>query len=403
MGWLYCWSLLQTTKQSDDACNPINNYFDPNSVYIEEDFRHRFRVRCHVFKCLLCDVQQVNLYFRQKRDRAGRPSFSPHQKVTVALRMMAYGSPADSMDETHVSGVRDRFFSVRYHCRPLLIISFHLPVSTFCSYGGNHPSPDSHAPTRQPANPLPFAHRLPHFPSKHAAFRFDLQLNRCISNPVKAWQHPDQKDGNGIKRHSGSVKGLNWAKPLSNFVANNFLSLVLVGGAALGLANPSLGCLADSYSFTKVSTFGVFIISGLTLQTGEIFEAAEAWPVGIFGLVSILLFTPCFSRAILQLPLQPKEFVRGLALFCCMPTTLSVAVALTQLAGGNSALALAMTLSSNVLGILVVPFSISKFVADGFGVSVPTKQLFKSLVLTLLIPLILGKICRESLRAFNKY
>ncbi|XP_070672453.1 uncharacterized protein [Malus domestica] len=26
---------------------------------------------------------------------------SPHQKVTVALRMMAYGSPADSMDETH--------------------------------------------------------------------------------------------------------------------------------------------------------------------------------------------------------------------------------------------------------------------------------------------------------------
>ncbi|XP_050113469.1 probable sodium/metabolite cotransporter BASS4, chloroplastic isoform X2 [Malus sylvestris] len=298
--------------------------------------------------------------------------------------------------------------------------------------------------TPRPANPLPFAHRLPHFPSKHAAFRFDLQLNRCISNPVKAWQHPDQKDGNGIKRHSGSVKGLNWAKPLSNFVANNFLSLVLVGGAALGLANPSLGCLADSYSFTKFSTFGVFIISGLTLQTREIFEAAEAWPVGIFGLfpatsvafetisgqttaswpafkfpatsvtfeafsgqtttiqtsreVSILLFTPCFSRAMLQLPLQPKEFVRGLALFCCMPTTLSVAVALTQIAGGNSALALAMTVSSNVLGILVVPFSISKFVADGFGVSVPTKQLFKSLVLTLLIPLILGNICRESLR-----
>ncbi|XP_050113494.1 probable sodium/metabolite cotransporter BASS4, chloroplastic isoform X5 [Malus sylvestris] len=246
--------------------------------------------------------------------------------------------------------------------------------------------------TPRPANPLPFAHRLPHFPSKHAAFRFDLQLNRCISNPVKAWQHPDQKDGNGIKRHSGSVKGLNWAKPLSNFVANNFLSLVLVGGAALGLANPSLGCLADSYSFTKFSTFGVFIISGLTLQTREIFEAAEAWPVGIFGLVSILLFTPCFSRAMLQLPLQPKEFVRGLALFCCMPTTLSVAVALTQIAGGNSALALAMTVSSNVLGILVVPFSISKFVADGFGVSVPTKQLFKSLVLTLLIPLILGNV-----------
>ncbi|XP_070681768.1 uncharacterized protein [Malus domestica] len=58
-------------------------------------------MRRHVFERILCDVQQVNPYFRQKRDRAGRPNFSPHQKVIVALRMMTYGSSADSMDETH--------------------------------------------------------------------------------------------------------------------------------------------------------------------------------------------------------------------------------------------------------------------------------------------------------------
>ncbi|XP_068307349.1 uncharacterized protein [Pyrus communis] len=81
--------------------NLRSNYFNPNSVYTEEDFRRLFQMRCHVFELLLRDVQQVNPYFQQKRDRAGHPSFSPHQKVTVALRMMAYGSPADSMDETH--------------------------------------------------------------------------------------------------------------------------------------------------------------------------------------------------------------------------------------------------------------------------------------------------------------
>ncbi|XP_070667986.1 uncharacterized protein [Malus domestica] len=81
--------------------NLMNNYFNPNSVYTEEDFRRRFRMRRHVFEHLLRDVQQVNPYFRQKRDRAGCPGFSPHQKVTVALRMMEYGSSADSMDETH--------------------------------------------------------------------------------------------------------------------------------------------------------------------------------------------------------------------------------------------------------------------------------------------------------------
>ncbi|XP_048429883.1 uncharacterized protein LOC125472454 [Pyrus x bretschneideri] len=81
--------------------NLMNNYFNPNSVYIEEDFRRLFQMRRHVFKRLLHDVQQVNPYFKQKRDRAGRPDFSPYQKVTIALRMMAYGFLADSMDETH--------------------------------------------------------------------------------------------------------------------------------------------------------------------------------------------------------------------------------------------------------------------------------------------------------------
>ncbi|XP_070665279.1 uncharacterized protein [Malus domestica] len=55
----------------------------------------------HVFKRLLHDAHQVNPYFQQKLDRACRPGFSPHQKVIVALRMMAYASPTDSMDETH--------------------------------------------------------------------------------------------------------------------------------------------------------------------------------------------------------------------------------------------------------------------------------------------------------------
>ncbi|CAN1298090.1 Probable sodium/metabolite cotransporter BASS4, chloroplastic [Linum perenne] len=86
-----------------------------------------------------------------------------------------------------------------------------------------------------------------------------------------------------------------------------------------------------------------------------------------------------------------------------MPTTLSSGVALTQLAGGNSALALAMTVISSLLGILMVPFSISKYVASGVGVSVPTKELFRSLVQMLLVPLILGKIFRESFKGLADF
>lgn len=248
----------------------------------------------------------------------------------------------------------------------------------------------------------PFSHRTSHFP----AYNSVNVANRLTSFHRKQQSIP--KGGIIIKANLQSNKAngsgdSNWAKPLMNFASKNFLPLALVGGVALGLANPTLGCLADSYNLSKFSTFGIFAIAGLTLRTEEIGATTEAWPVGLFGLVSILLLTPLFSRLIMQFHLQPQEFVTGLAIFSCMPTTLSSGVALTRLIGGNSALALAMTVISNLLGILIVPFSISRFIAAGVGISIPTKQLLKNLIATLLVPIILGKVCRESFKGLADF
>ncbi|KAL3332083.1 hypothetical protein AABB24_032609 [Solanum stoloniferum] len=204
--------------------------------------------------------------------------------------------------------------------------------------------------------------RSSHLPTTHLPFSgncnsiisYRLHLGSKFSSPVRASsQHSNKGNGCGDNLPRATAKNSDWVKPLSGFVSNNFLPLALIGGVALGLANPTLGCLADRYYLSKISTFGIFIISGITLRSDEVGAAAEAWPVGLFGLVSILFFTPFLSKIILLLKLQPQEFVTGLAIFSCMPTTLSSGVALTRLAGGNSALALAMTLISNLLGILI--------------------------------------------------
>ncbi|XP_040259580.1 probable sodium/metabolite cotransporter BASS4, chloroplastic isoform X2 [Aegilops tauschii subsp. strangulata] len=185
-----------------------------------------------------------------------------------------------------------------------------------------------------------------------------------------------------------------------DFARSNFLPLALIGGMTLGLLDPTLGCLAHKYSLSKYSTFGIFVISGLTLRTKELGAALQAWPAGLFGLGSILLFTPFLAQFLVQIQFFPREFITGLAMFCCMPTTLSSGVTLTQLAGGNSALALAMTVISNLLGIMFVPLSLAKYIGTGAGVSLPTKELFRSLVNTLLVPLILGKVARETSKGF---
>ncbi|PIA59032.1 hypothetical protein AQUCO_00400111v1 [Aquilegia coerulea] len=230
-------------------------------------------------------------------------------------------------------------------------------------------------------------------------------ISKIITASQGEYNHQVGDNGNGDARNRGdsSSKVLNWAQPLLNFAASNFLPIALISGVALGLASPGLGCLAHQYSMSKFSTFGIFIISGLTLRTEEIGAAVEAWPAGLFGLISILLLSPVISRLILQLRLNPQEFVTGLAIFSCMPTTLSSGVALTQLVGGNSALALAMTVISNLLGILIVPFTLSKYIADGVGVSVPTEQLLRSLLITLLVPLILGKVSRDYVSGVGEY
>ncbi|PKI53679.1 hypothetical protein CRG98_025920 [Punica granatum] len=136
-------------------------------------------------------------------------------------------------------------------------------------------------------------------------------------------------------------------RSISKFALTNFLPIALISGVTFGLVNPTPGCIASRYPLTKFATFGIFFISGL-------------------------------------------------AIFCCMPTTLSSGVALTQLVGGNSALALALTVLSNLLSTIAVPFWISNSFAEGLGVSIPTGQLFWNLICTILVPLILAKVLRSS-------
>jgi predicted Na+-dependent transporter len=78
------------------------------------------------------------------------------------------------------------------------------------------------------------------------------------------------------------------------------------------------------------------------------------WVGVLYGLIAILAITPCLGFAMLALPFQPPEFATGLALFCVVPTTLGVGVALTAASKGNQALALLLTVATNLLGIVTV-------------------------------------------------
>ncbi|XP_074314550.1 uncharacterized protein LOC141649768 [Silene latifolia] len=75
-----------------------NDYFmDP--VYPEELFRRRFRMHKHLFMRIVNALSANDRFFQQRVGGNGRPSFSPLQRCTTALRVLAYGTSTDSVDE----------------------------------------------------------------------------------------------------------------------------------------------------------------------------------------------------------------------------------------------------------------------------------------------------------------
>jgi hypothetical protein len=77
----------------------FRDYFAERPIYPHKYFRRRFRMSRLLFRRIQYAVEAHDPYFVQKRDGSKRLGFSSLQKITAALRMLAYGVTADFMDE----------------------------------------------------------------------------------------------------------------------------------------------------------------------------------------------------------------------------------------------------------------------------------------------------------------
>ena len=75
------------------------DYFAMNPVFTAAQFRRRFRMGRNLFLRIHDSISDSDMYFQQRPDAAGVMGLSSIQKITAALRLMAYGSSADSLDE----------------------------------------------------------------------------------------------------------------------------------------------------------------------------------------------------------------------------------------------------------------------------------------------------------------
>lgn len=188
-------------------------------------------------------------------------------------------------------------------------------------------------------------------------------------------------------------------------VANkHFLPLGLLFVLLVGLSLPQLGSALGSWKaggwgiVQSLCMFVIFVISGLTLKTEEAKLALRSYKATLFGVTSILFITPLLAMVPNQLAFLPEAFQTGFLLFCTMPTTINSGVALAQSAKGSFALALLLTVSSNLIGIFTAPFFLSLLLSVS-DVALDPAPLLQKLLLVIFLPLLIGKLLRERVPA----
>lgn len=196
-------------------------------------------------------------------------------------------------------------------------------------------------------------------------------------------------------RDGGEAEPQSSLEPFSiqRFVDNNFIPLALLSAAAFGWIFPKPGEIAMSMKLQKFSTVGQFVISGMVLQANQVAVAIKSPMPLLYGIISILFITPLLGIAIMNTAwIQPFEFKIGMAVFCCVPTTLSSCVALANACNGNAAVALMLVVMTSTLGVFTIPYMLS-FVLGSTSLgqqAFDQRELLKSLIASVLLPLFVG-------------
>jgi len=145
----------------------------------------------------------------------------------------------------------------------------------------------------------------------------------------------------------------------------------------------------------------IFFLHGVALSFAALKAGTLRWPLHLLVQATTFLIFPLIGLVIyLAVAGQMSEDLRlGFFYLCALPSAISSSVAMTAAARGNVPAAVFNATLSSVLGVFITPLWIGLLLKTG-GQSLPLGKVILDLILWLILPLVLGQLCRPLLSAF---
>jgi len=184
------------------------------------------------------------------------------------------------------------------------------------------------------------------------------------------------------------------------FLPDNF-SLMIIGMVVLASLAPIQGHAASIFGqLTNCAIALLFFLHGAKLSRQAVMEGLTHWRLHLSIFAATFILFPILGLVLKPLiePLLGHQLYLGVLYLALLPSTVQSSIAFTSIAKGNVPAALCSASASNIFGMFITPFLVSIFISQSLSQhDTGSSSAVLNIVSLLLVPFILGQICRSKL------
>jgi predicted Na+-dependent transporter len=173
------------------------------------------------------------------------------------------------------------------------------------------------------------------------------------------------------------------------------IGLVVVTAMSLG----DRSAWVQEYHVITIGIFLAFFVTGLSLDTSYLNLRDLQVKAALAAIVSSLVLIPLISWALAS-HLFPLEVTIGVCIIATAPVSIVSGTVMTAIARGNIPLSIMICLLGNSIGIFTIPSLLQLLVGAAGHLELPVFKILASLITTVLLPIVLGKLARPVLKVF---